>query len=138
VTDRDLILVSDEVRTAPGRVVDGRMLVAPGRLEALTGWALKPQGLCRDERCVPVRQRAMLDGPDGTLDVAAVGAALRHPVATEPGAAAVAWGAPDDQPGGAGRGELAPDLELPTLDGGALALSSVRGRKRLLVAFASW
>lgn len=35
-------------------------------------------------------------------------------------------------------GEAFPDLRLPTIDGGTLSLSSLRGRKLLLIEFASW
>jgi hypothetical protein len=33
---------------------------------------------------------------------------------------------------------VAPDLRLPAADGGSFALSSLRGQKVLLVAWASW
>ena len=40
---------------------------------------------------------------------------------------------------GRGLGQLHPDLELPTIDGGrTLRLSELRGRKLLLIEFASW
>jgi len=35
-------------------------------------------------------------------------------------------------------GKPVPDLELPTIDGGRLALSSLRGKRVLLIEFASW
>ncbi len=40
---------------------------------------------------------------------------------------------------GRGLGQLHPDLELPTIDGeSTLRLSELRGRKLLLIEFASW
>ena len=36
-------------------------------------------------------------------------------------------------------GEMIPDIRLPTIDGqGQLSLSSLRGKKVLLIEFASW
>lgn len=35
-------------------------------------------------------------------------------------------------------GEPLPDLSLPTVEGDTLALSAYRGRKLLLIEFASW
>ncbi|MEM7306404.1 MAG: hypothetical protein AAF682_07035 [Planctomycetota bacterium] len=35
-------------------------------------------------------------------------------------------------------GEPLPDLRLPTIDGDTLALSDLRGKKVILIEFASW
>ena len=35
-------------------------------------------------------------------------------------------------------GEPLPELELPTIDGGTLALADLRGKRVLLIEFASW
>ena len=35
-------------------------------------------------------------------------------------------------------GNALPDLRLPTIDGGTAALSDFRGKKLLLIEFASW
>ena len=39
---------------------------------------------------------------------------------------------------GLAQGQVLLDLELPTLDGETMRLSSLRGKKLLLVQFASW
>jgi hypothetical protein len=46
--------------------------------------------------------------------------------------------AQDVPPIGTGPGQAFPDFRLPDLDGGSLRLSDLRGRKVLLLNFASW
>jgi peroxiredoxin Q/BCP len=41
-------------------------------------------------------------------------------------------------PGGLAVGAPAPDVTLPTVDGGALRLRDLRGRRVLLFCWASW
>ena len=54
-------VITDEVREVEGDVVDGRVLVDEPALADAIGWQLKPEGLCRDDRCVPVRDRTGLE-----------------------------------------------------------------------------
>jgi hypothetical protein len=130
-------LISDEVRTVEATISDGRLLVAPERLAEAIGWELKPQGLCRDDVCVPVRDpESLFVGKD--LDLEAVADALGRMavVDADGGIAAVAM-----DPGGR-HGALdslrAPSFVLDDLDGRPHRLEEWRGRKKLLVAFASW
>ena len=51
-------------------------------LAAHTGWTLKPEGLCRGEMCVPVRDRAALGDADG-IDLAAFAAEYTDPRRTQ-------------------------------------------------------
>ena len=53
-----------------------------GELQAATGWELKPQGLCRDERCVPIppgRRDQFLRSGD-VVNLAALARQLGQPV----------------------------------------------------------
>ena len=130
-------IISDDVRRAEATPADGRLLVAPERLVDALGWELKPEGLCRDDVCVPVRDRASLFmGAD--VDLAAAAAALGRTAVVDAvgGIAAVAMDAE-------GRRQAldslrAPSFVLDDLDGHPHRLEEWRGRKKLLVAFASW
>ena len=65
--------------------VDGgdRLLVAAADLEQATGWVLKPEGLCRGDVCVPVRDRTSLVDDAGRIDIAAFATALGRVAATD-------------------------------------------------------
>jgi len=133
-------VIGDNVRIVEARIHGGRVLVAPESLPTAIGWALKPEGLCRDEVCVPVRDRDALV-VDGLVDLAAAAYALRRPAvvdAADPERAYVAIALPAEERRRALRELEAPDITLPDLDGNPHSLSEWGGRKRLLQAFSSW
>ena len=113
------------------------LLVPEDALTEATGWELKPQGLCQGDVCVPVRDRGAL-GSDGLIDVAALGDALRRPVAVEADHGLAVLGTPAAEAVESMRSLRAPDFTLPDLEGRDVALRDFAGRKRLLIAFASW
>jgi hypothetical protein len=130
-------VASDEVRSVDAVTEDGHVLVEPGRLDAALGWTLKPEGLCRDDVCVPVRDRDSLFHGDA-LDLAAVGAALGRLAVVDAGAGLAAVSLPSEQRRQALEGLSGPSFTLPDLDGVPHTLEEWRGTKKLLVAFASW
>ena len=97
---------------------------------AALGWERKPEGLCRDDVCIPV--------PSGPLDLAAVAKALQRPLVVDAAAGVGALGASSLERGSSLRSGTAPDFELPDLDGTRWRLSQFRGRKVVLYAYASW
>ncbi len=101
---------------------------------AATGWEPKPQGLCRGEVCVPA-PGALHD--DGTLDVLAAASRLGMPVVTDDEYGLTALG-PGSTTGHTLSSAVAPDPELVDRHGHPFHLSSLRGRKVLLVAWASY
>ena len=118
-------------------VTGERVFVPAADLERATGWTLKPEGLCREAVCVPVRDRAALTGAAG-VDLAAFAAALGRPLALDvaEGTAALGTAAADRA---ASLASLeAPDFALPDLAGRLHTLSEHRGKKALLIAYASW
>lgn len=112
-------------------------LIDHDQLEPLIGWTLKPEGLCQEESCVIVPDRSALER-DGQLDLLAIANLLDRPTAIDDEAGVAAVGAPRAVRRAALNDLIAPDFELPDLDGTAHALSDHRSKKRLLVAFSSW
>ncbi len=123
-------------RPAPGRVDGDRVLLDAEALGGLTGWALKPEGLCRDEMCVPVRDDALV--VDGAVDAARFAAALARPVVVDAAHGIVALGERSAERRGPIEAGVAPDFTLPQLEGGAFTFSSLGRRKKLLLAWSSW
>jgi hypothetical protein len=97
--------------------------------EKHTGWALKPQGACKGDLCVPLGQ----EGFDVRVAAERLGMALVHDED------AGVWALGPETVGGRALSTVeAPDLELPDRSGETFTLSSLRGQKVFLLAWASW
>jgi len=103
--------------------------------EKVTGWTLKPEGMCRAELCVPL-PAAAVKGKD--VDVAAFWTKLGGPVVAAEDGEVWALGAPADERNAVLEGLVAPDFTLPDLDGKPHTLSQLRGKKVFLATWASW
>ena len=115
-------------------VLDRLDLTADEFAEA-TGWEIKPEGACRHEVCVPLPplERDSI----GRIDVSVVADRLGMPIAHDEAHGLWALG-----PRSGDRKVLdsarMPELVLPTFDGGAFDVASLRGKKVVLIAWASW
>ena len=107
-------------------------LIPRSEFEAGTGWHLKPEGACRDHVCIPLSQPA-----GDMIDVSRVAEDIGMPLIAAPGYGLWALG-----PASIGSRALAsaqaPDLRLPDLSGKEFQLSSLRGQKVLLYAWAPY
>ena len=103
--------------------------------EKVTGWALKPEGMCRDELCVPLPPEAV---SGNEVDVAAFWRRIGGPAVANKDGDVWALGAPADERNNALQGLEAPDFTLPDIDGTPRKLSDLRGKKVFLATWASW
>ncbi|CAN5908664.1 hypothetical protein BH11PSE3_BH11PSE3_15310 [soil metagenome] len=103
--------------------------------ERVTGWRLKPEGMCLAERCVPLSASAVRDGQ---VDVAAFWTKLGGPVVGSEDGETWALGAPADERNAVLEGLDAPDFTLPDVDGTPRSLSQLKGKKVFLATWASW
>ncbi len=113
-----------------------RPAISPEALQGTLGWELQPEGLCQGPMCVPVDEDALV-GEHG-LDLRVLAGALQRPLVTDEKHAVAALGASHHERGEALASLIAPDFTLPDLDGVQHSLSDQRGKKVLLVAYASW
>jgi len=109
------------------------LVVDAGAFATRTGWVAKPEGLCQADVCVPAPGA---DRGDGTLDVEVVADRLRMPLVHDE--AYGVWALGPASGGRALASAEAADPELITADGNPFKLSTLHGRKVLLVAWASW
>jgi len=103
--------------------------------ETVTSWALKPEGMCRDEVCVPLAGDPVRDG---TVDVAAFWRMLGQPVVSDQAGKTWVLGTGADSRMAALAGLEAPDFSLPDLAGATHRFSELRGKKVFLTTWASW
>jgi hypothetical protein len=133
-----LTLIDGERRHAIGaQFAGGRVQLDPADVEIALGWKLAPEGLCRGSVCIPVRDRASLVAGGG-LDLEAFAALLGRPLAVDLEERVAALGESAGDRAAALRTLEAPDFTLPDLTGRLHSLSDHRGKKVLLIAYASW
>ena len=133
-----LTLIDGERRHAIGAQLDGgRVQVDAADVEGALGWKLAREGLCRGSVCIPVRDRASLVR-DGGLDLEALAALLDRPLALDMEERVAALGERAEDRAAALATLEAPDFTLPDLSGRLHTLSDHRGKKVLLIAYASW
>ena len=104
-----------------------------GAFERATAWSIKPQGACKGDVCVPLAGAVEGD----VIDLRAAAERLGMPIVADDDRGVWAVG-PPTVTGRALASAEAPSLELPDVDGNLFRLSSLLGRKVLLVAWASW
>jgi|SRR5579859_464691 len=109
-------------------LLEGLDVTAP-QFEQITGWAIKPEGACRGDVCVPLQS--------GTFDLRAVADRLGMPLVQDEQRGLWALG-PSSLGGRALTTAQAPELELPDLNGSHFKLSQLRGQKVVLVAWAPY
>jgi peroxiredoxin len=136
MSDTTITLITEHPAEVAGRADEAHVWADPAALAAATGWTLKPEGLCRENVCVPVRDRASLVDDDGRVELGAFAAAVGHAYAAEPAARVAAFGAALDQ--SATTPAIAPDFELTSTDGETVRLRAYDHEKRVIVTWASW
>lgn len=124
-----------EVAVKPG----SGLWVTPEDMARATGWALKPEGFCKGDICVPVpkgQEAAFV--ASGKVDLDAFWRHTGRPTlhSTKRDVWMLGEGAADRAAALAGL--EAPDFTLPDLDGKLHSLSEQRGKKVLLTTWASW
>jgi hypothetical protein len=133
---RDFTLI-EAGRATPveARFEGDRIRIPAADVERALGWKLAPEGLCRGDVCVPVRADL---AAGGGLDLEVLAETLGLPLALDREERAAALGTGAAQRRRALASLEAPDFELPDLSGRLHRLSDQRGRKVLLIAYASW
>jgi hypothetical protein len=104
-------------------------------VERVTGWVVKPEGLCRDDQCVPLPATAT---EGRRVDVEFFWRRLGNPVVHDEARDTWVLGTGAEETNTALAGLMAPDFTLPDLAGTPHTLSHLRGKKVLLVTWASW
>jgi AhpC/TSA family len=103
--------------------------------EARTGWSIKPEGACKGDACVSLPAGAVMNG---SLDARVLSEKLGMALIADEGQKLWALGPETAITGKALTSAVAPDISLPDLDGNLFRLADLRGRKVVLVSWASW
>ncbi len=107
------------------------LLVDPQEFARRTGWHIRPEGACKDDRCVPLPSNS-----EKLLDVRPLAQRLGMPLLHDQ--KHDVWCLGPEAGGNVLSSAVLPDIVLPDLNGTPFSLRSLRGQKVLLLAWASW
>ena len=117
-------------------MVDGDALwIQKADLPSINGFELKPQGACREDICIPV-PRPMLR--DAHFNLSAFAQRVGQRVVADPAMRAWSFGEIPVVRGAFLESRVAPDFSVPDRKGRPVRLSRFRGKKVLVVTWASW
>jgi hypothetical protein len=123
-------------RVGPATAAAGDALwVRKADLPRINEFEVKPQGACRADVCVPIPP-GMMRG--GYFNLTAFARRVGEASVADLGARVWSYGEIPMLRGGFLTARTAPDFAVPDRRGRAVHLSSFRGRKVLLVTWASW
>ena len=134
-----LLYEQSETYCSTARAAGEDLWLDTPELERVTGWSMKPQGLCRGDICVPVPASRSAEYVAGdAVNAAAFWRRMNNPVVRD--AAGEAWvlGTSATHRSQSLQSLQAPDFALPDLAGVTRKLSEHRGKKVLLATWASW
>ena len=117
--------------------------VKPEDLTRINDFELKPQGACLADLCVPVLQDRDSDmyvtrHGQGWFNVTGLADKLQQAWVADYDDGVFSFGVMPLERQSFFRGGVAPDFELPDRDGNIVRLSDFKGKKVLLLTWASW
>ena len=118
------------------RIEGERVAIPAADVVRALGWTLTPEGLCGEGMCIPLPEGTSLGSDE--IELAALAQVLDRPLAVDSKAGAAYLGGATGERRRMLRSLHAPDFTLPDLEGRLHSLSEHRGKKVLLVAYASW
>ena len=133
--------VSSEVATSPANAKD--LWVTLKDLTRATRFVVKPQGICRDELCFPIpkgRKSDFISKRDGVewFNLSEFARLVKQPATHDDNNSVWYFGKREDERGTYLASLEAPNFTLPDMSGHTHSLSDFRGKKVLLITWASW
>lgn len=140
-----LTMIYDGVATevAASTKAPGELWITTNDLKRATRFEIKPEGVCRDKLCFPLpkaRKAAFLskDGKTTWFNLTEFARLIKQPFSSDQKNGVWFFGTRTEEQNGYLASLEAPDFSLPDLNGKLHSLADFRGKKVLLVTWASW
>jgi len=132
-----LTVIDESGSRSFGQVGFGKLGVSADDFARATGWSLKPEGLCKGEICVPVRDTAAMSN-GVAIDLAEFVRVTGRNMVIDASRNVVAMGEQASSRAAAMATLDAPNFTLPDINGNLVSLSDFANRKKLILAWSSW
>lgn len=136
------VVIYDGVVTAVGAAAEPSkdLWVTMQDLKRATKFVVKPQGVCRDQLCFPLpkARKAEFISKKGLFNLGEFARLVKQPVAVDANHSVWNFGPRPDAQNAYLESLDAPDFALPDMNGKSHALADYRGKKVLLLTWASW
>jgi hypothetical protein len=134
---------STEVTTPAPLIPSNDLWITFAELTRATGFEVKPQGVCRKELCFPLPKDRKSEfifkgGKEQWFNVSAFARMLHQPIAFDKALATWYFGLRPEVQNNYLASFQAPNFTLPDMEGKPHSLSDFRGKKVLIVTWASW
>jgi hypothetical protein len=138
-------IVYDRIASEVSATIDASndLWITPADLTKATRFEIKPAGVCRDELCFPLPKAnkqsfvKIQDGQDW-FNLSAFARLVHQPLARDEKHSIWLFGERQTVQNGFLTSLAAPDFTLPDINGKMHSLSNYRGKKVLIVTWASW
>ena len=115
----------------------GEFAISLNNFAGVTGWQLKPEGLCFAKTCVPVINSSALTNSTH-IDLVEFARVTNQNIVVDQNHKIAALGERAESRSEAMATLVAPDFRLPDIHGKQVSFSDFNRRKRLLLAWSSW
>ncbi len=133
------IIYGERVTTGVDADAHNGLWLSASDFARVSGFERKPEGFCKGEQCYPVppARKAEFEN-DGRYNLAALAELIGQPMVADEAHRVWCFGEASENRKRALTSLEAPDFALPDLEGRMHSLSEHRGKKILLVSWASW
>lgn len=133
---RAIVLYDGRAIVVDRTALDGDALwIQKVDLPSINGFEFKPQGACREDICIPIPRRMLRDS---RFNLTAFAERVGQRVVADPAMRVWSFGEIPVVRGAYLESRMAPDFTVPDRKGRPVRLSRFRGKKVLVVTWASW
>jgi hypothetical protein len=122
-------------------VEDQGLWVTPEDLTRINGFELKPQGVCFEDLCIPLKDHSPLlkqETGQQWFDLAAFADTLEQPYVNDADNSVWSFGEIPDKRQSMRNDAMAPDFEIVDREGKVIRMSDYKGKKALIITWSSW
>lgn len=130
----DRTIELDRIGPDPQRSADV-LWIRSRDLPRVNGFELKPQGACRADLCIPISKDSVRGDH---FNLTAFAKKAGQSVVAEPASKVWSFGEMQALGGGLSSSRIAPNFEVPDRLGRPVHLAGFRGKKALVITWASW